>query len=130
MPKTIYAHLSICLSMLDRDMLPAKASFFKAIGDPTRLTIMEELRSIGELTVSEIVQILERDQGRVSHHLACLRNCGLVKTRREGKQVYYSLNGEKRISSILSNVDEHVKETFTNILACDVVKDGEKEMNR
>ena len=109
--------------MLDGDMLSAKASFFKAIGDPTRLTIMEELRKKGELTVSDIVQILKRDQGRISHHLACLRNCGLVKTRREGKQIYYSLNGKKRISAILLNVDEHVKELLTNILACEIVKD-------
>ncbi len=109
--------------MLDGDMLSAKASFFKAVGNPTRLTIMEELRRKGELTVSDIVQRLDRDQGRVSHHLACLRNCGLVKTRREGKQVYYSLNGEKRISSILSDVDEHVKEVLTNILTCEIVKD-------
>jgi len=69
-------------------------TFAKAIADETRQTIMKHL-CCQWLCVSDVVtQLGNVSQPTVSHHLAILREAGLVNTRREGKQVFYSLNQE------------------------------------
>ena len=68
----------------------AAARFFRVLGDPTRLQILELLGD-GERTVSELVSAVAQPQPRISTHLACLRHCGFVETERRGKQVMYSL---------------------------------------
>lgn len=65
--------------------------FFKAFGDPTRLKILSSL-SGGELTVGEIVKAVGLSQPTISRHLAILRDADIVQDRRDGQQVYYSLN--------------------------------------
>jgi DNA-binding transcriptional ArsR family regulator len=67
-----------------------KASIFQGLGHPTRLLILEALRS-GELPVSAILAHVGRDQANVSQHLATLRSRGLVVNRREGNQVFYAV---------------------------------------
>jgi ArsR family transcriptional regulator, cadmium/lead-responsive transcriptional repressor len=69
--------------------------YFRALGDPTRVRILELLQEHGELSVSEIVQRLEQSQPKVSNHLACLRWCGFVHTRREHPTVYYRVADER-----------------------------------
>jgi ArsR family transcriptional regulator len=66
-------------------------TFSKALADETRQEIMR-LCCCRWLSVGEIVDALQVTQPTVSHHLALLRAAGLVDTRREGKQVFYSLN--------------------------------------
>ena len=68
--------------------------FAKAIADETRQKIMN-LCCCTSLSVSEIVQKLDVSQPTVSHHLAILREAGLVSVREEGKQTFYSLNQER-----------------------------------
>jgi DNA-binding transcriptional ArsR family regulator len=70
---------------------------FQVLADPTRVRILELLLD-GERNVSELVEALGLPQGRVSSHLACLRWCGFVGTRRAGKYVYYSLADERVVS--------------------------------
>ncbi len=108
--------------MLDRDMYNAKCALLRALSDETRIKILEELRRKKRLTVSEICEKLGKDQSSISHHLYCLRNCGLVRTERDGRFIFYSLNGRERVSRILELVDEHVKESLEAILRCEVVK--------
>jgi ArsR family transcriptional regulator, arsenate/arsenite/antimonite-responsive transcriptional repressor len=67
--------------------------FAKAISDDTRQKIMTECCCC-ELSVSEIVDKLDVSQPTVSHHLAILRDAGLVRIREEGKQTFYTLNQE------------------------------------
>jgi ArsR family transcriptional regulator len=67
--------------------------FAKAISDETRQKIMK-LTCCDTLSVNEIVEKLEVSQPTVSHHLAILRDAGLVTIREEGKQTFYSLNQE------------------------------------
>src|SRR5919201_3561818 len=57
--------------------------YFRALGDPTRVRILELLREHGELSVGELVERLGQSQPKVSNHLACLRWCGFVHTRRQ-----------------------------------------------
>lgn len=64
------------------------AKFFRALGDPTRLRLLEFLLA-GEHTASECVAHVGLSQGRVSVHLACLADCGYVTVRREGRFAHY-----------------------------------------
>jgi ArsR family transcriptional regulator len=68
--------------------------FAKAIADETRQKIMN-LVCCNSLSVNEIVEKLDVSQPTVSHHLAILREAGLVTIREEGKQTFYSLNQEQ-----------------------------------
>jgi DNA-binding transcriptional ArsR family regulator len=74
----------------------------KALSDSTRLTLAAALREGEELCVCDLSWIAGRSQNLVSHHLRVLRSYGMVRSRREGKLVMYSLTGEGR--SLLSAV--------------------------
>jgi DNA-binding transcriptional ArsR family regulator len=67
----------------------AVARFFRVLGDPTRLRLLQLLEA-GEQSVGELVAAVGQPQPRVSTHLACLRHCGLVTTKRRGREVIYS----------------------------------------
>jgi DNA-binding transcriptional ArsR family regulator len=67
------------------------ARFFRVLGDPTRLKILELLGE-GERTVGQLVSALGQPQARVSTHLACLRHCCFVSTERRGKEIVYRLD--------------------------------------
>jgi DNA-binding transcriptional ArsR family regulator len=75
----------------DPDAARQLAAPFRALADPTRLTLALALRDGGELCVCDLAWILERAQNLVSHHLRALRAEGLVECRRHGKMVLYSL---------------------------------------
>ena len=64
------------------------AKFFRALGDPTRLRLLEFVLH-EEKSVSECVEHVGLAQGRVSTHLACLADCGFVQVRREGRFAFY-----------------------------------------
>lgn len=65
--------------------------FCKALGDGTRQKILQMLRE-EEMCVSDIVEGFDMSQPTISHHLSVLKNLGLVRARKEGKQIYYSIN--------------------------------------
>lgn len=67
------------------------AAYLKAVADPMRLRIIRALQ-VGELSVSDIAEVLEHELSIVSHHLRVLYHANIVQTRREGKFIYYSLN--------------------------------------
>jgi ArsR family transcriptional regulator len=86
---------------MDIDMSASSVSsveFAKAIADETRQQIMH-LCCCQWLNVGEIVSAVQVSQPTVSHHLSILRAAGLVNVRREGKQVYYTLNQDKLASA-------------------------------
>jgi ArsR family transcriptional regulator, cadmium/lead-responsive transcriptional repressor len=76
------------------------AKYFRALGDANRLRILELLSEHGELRVGEIVERTGLSQPNVSNHLACLRWCGFVATRREHRVVFYSV-ADDRIGELL-----------------------------
>jgi DNA-binding transcriptional ArsR family regulator len=88
--------------------------YFRALGDPTRVRILELLRDHDELSVTEIVARLGQSQPKVSNHLACLRWCGFVHTRREHPTVFYRVADERVTQlltlgrALLANNAEHV----------------------
>ena len=75
------------------------AKYFRALGDPTRLHILE-LLECGEHSVGELVARLGASQPKVSNHLACLRWCGFVASRREHRTVYYRV-ADERVSALI-----------------------------
>ncbi len=95
------------------------ARFFKGLGDPIRLRILRFLED-GERAVSEIVEHLDLAQNHVSMHLGCLRWCGYVKTRKDGRYVFYSL-GDPRVTEILSLVEELLQGSEVHLMTCDVI---------
>jgi DNA-binding transcriptional ArsR family regulator len=77
----------------------AVSRYFRVLGDPTRLRIVEALLE-RERTVSDLVDLLGAPQSRVSNHLACLRWCRLVESERRGRTVVYRV-ADGRISRLL-----------------------------
>lgn len=84
------------------------SDFFKIMGDSTRLQLLMVLEH-GELCVSDLAYLLNMSISAVSHQLKSLRNAKLVKIRRDGKNIYYSLDDE-HIKSILEVSLEHILE--------------------
>ena len=68
--------------------------FFSCLGDDVRLASMLLIHAEKELCVCELVEALNENQSKISRHLGQLRNCGLVKDRRQGQWVFYSLHPE------------------------------------
>lgn len=90
------------------------AKYFRGLGDPTRVRILELLAEFGELSVGQLVERLEQSQPKISNHLACLRWCGFVTTRREHPSVIYRVADQRVLQllalsrSLLSDNAEHV----------------------
>lgn len=73
------------------------AEGFRALGDPTRLTIALALRDGGELCVCDLAWIVGRAENLVSHHVRSLRTAGLADYRRDGKMALYTLTEQGRM---------------------------------
>jgi ArsR family transcriptional regulator len=67
---------------------------FKALSDPNRLRIVRMLAENGEMCVCVFMAQLEMGQSAVSHHMAALKRAGLLRSRRQGQWIHYSLNVE------------------------------------
>ncbi|NLG11262.1 MAG: winged helix-turn-helix transcriptional regulator [Coriobacteriaceae bacterium] len=92
------------LGLTDDTTLSRASELFKALSDPSRLRIINALL-LEEMCVCDVAELLQMSQPAVSHHLRVLRQSQLVKHRRDGKVVFYSLD------------DEHVHNIFYQGLA-------------
>lgn len=101
--------------------LELSAKFFRGLGDPTRLKILELLLE-GEKNVSELVKVLGVPQGRVSNHLACLKWCGYVDTIGRGRFTYYRVT-DKRIKRVLELARQMVADNAEHIWACTRIRE-------
>lgn len=84
------------------------SDLLKVVGDLTRMRILCTLLPGEELSVSELQQILDMSQSAVSHQLRVLRDANLVKFRRAGKLVYYSL-ADEHVHELLLGTLEHIR---------------------
>jgi ArsR family transcriptional regulator, cadmium/lead-responsive transcriptional repressor len=91
--------------------------YFRALGDPTRVRILELLGEHGELSVSELVGRLAQSQPKVSNHLACLRWCGFVHTRRDHPTVYYRV-ADQRVTDLLAIARALLGDNAEHVAAC------------
>ena len=85
------------------------AELFKTLGDPTRIRIMDALAK-SEFCVCDLIELLKLSQSATSHQLRVLRNNHLVKYRREGKLVYYSLDDDHVLALYREGI-EHITES-------------------
>lgn len=93
------------------------ARYFRALSDPTRLRVLRLLAEEGELAVGEIVERLDVAQPQVSNHLACLRWCGFVSSRREGRIVQNRI-GDERVVALLELAHGLLEDNAEHVAAC------------
>ena len=103
---------SVRSKMPDTEMLYELAELFKVFGDTTRVRILYAL-SAQEMCVCDIAELLEMTHSSISHQLRVLKQARLVKFRKEGKSVFYSLD-DCHISQIFSCGLEHIEEKYKN----------------
>ena len=114
MEENTYIHVDEeTLHKVDEKMPPEEelqdlADFFKVFGDATRLKILYVLLC-SEMCVYDISTILGMSQSAISHQLRVLKQMHLVKNRREGKTIFYSL-ADDHITTILSQGLDHIEE--------------------
>ena len=99
---------SVKNEMPEIEVLFDLADLFKVFGDSTRLRIMFTI-SDGEMSVLKIAEALNMEQSTISHQLRVLRQNKLVRVRREGKQIYYSLDDD-HVKKIIEMGLDHVLE--------------------
>src|SRR5437016_9543105 len=93
------------------------AKYFRGLGDPTRVRILELLRDERELTVGELVERLGLPQPKVSNHLACLRWCGFVEARREHRTVYNRI-ADPRVGEVIELARGLLAANAEHVAAC------------
>jgi DNA-binding transcriptional ArsR family regulator len=105
-----------------RDPDPAQEAlvrFFRALGNPGRLTVLKRLLE-GERSVGEIVAETGIPQAQVSNALACLRWCGFVRARPEGRRVFYAVTSEA-VRDLLRLAEAAVAEHAAELYTCTVL---------
>lgn len=93
-----------------------EAKFFRGLSDATRFSVLQTLVD-GEKTVGQIVDQTNQSQPNISNHLKCLLDCALVESRREGKNIYYSLRDPK-IKDLLEISHQVISKAASHIAAC------------
>ena len=108
----VHIHESIVTKVEERmpqeEELSDLAEFFRVFGDTTRIRILYVLMC-SEMCVCDIATLLNMTQSAISHQLRILKQMALVKNRREGKTVFYSL-ADSHIKTILSQGIDHINE--------------------
>jgi ArsR family transcriptional regulator, cadmium/lead-responsive transcriptional repressor len=92
------------------------ARFFRALGDPARLRLLEFLLP-GQHTVTECVAHVGLSQGRVSAHLACLAGCGYVQARRQGRNAFYRV-ADPRVADLVVLARSMAADNAAALAAC------------
>ena len=98
------------------------AKYFRGLGDRTRLRILELLAD-GERSVGELVELTGEPQPKVSNHLACLRWCGFVDSRRVYRTVYYRV-ADPRVLEMIALARGLLADNADHVAACRVIDGG------
>lgn len=94
----------------------SRAKLFRGFADTSRFKVLEALRN-GPRCVSELMKATGLSQSNLSMHLACLRDCGLVRSRRNGRFVHYEL-ADPSVRHLLNAADQVMKRVVRQIEAC------------
>jgi DNA-binding transcriptional ArsR family regulator len=104
-------------------MLTPAAALFRSLGDAVRLAIVQRLAQ-GEMRVVDLTDVLGLAQSTVSKHVACLRDCGLVTYRAEGRQSFYALS-RPELLDLLRSAEGLLAATGAAVALCPVYGDPE-----
>ena len=99
--------------------LSAAACLFRSLGDPARLSILRQL-TLGEHRVVELTAHLGLAQSTVSAHLACLRDCGLISSRPQGRSSMWSLTTSPELLEVLAAAERLLATTGDAVALCPV----------
>lgn len=99
---------------MDIDM---KVKLIHGFSNKTRIQILESIKD-QEKTVSQIIEEIKGNQSNISQHLACLKGCGIIKGRNEGKYIYYSLRNQ-HIRDLLTMFDIVLEDVENNVACCE-----------
>lgn len=99
--------------LLPDELMARIAEFFRVFGDPTRIRILQVLFE-SEMCVCDIAYLLNMSQSAISHQLRVLKQAGIVKYRKEGRVVYYSLDDD-HIESIFDQGYQHILEQKSEV---------------
>jgi DNA-binding transcriptional ArsR family regulator len=113
---------SLALAATDSDA-EVVAKFFRALGDPTRLRLLEFLLD-AEHSVTECVALARLSQGRVSTHLGCLADCGYVEVRRAGRFAYYRVT-DPRVAQLVLLARSLAADNAAALATCDRISPGQ-----
>lgn len=94
--------------------------FFKGLGDSTRLRIVQALLE-KECNVSELISLIGVPQSNISNHLACLKWCGYISSRKEGTSVYYQITDD-RVREIVKLGREIIADNAEQLYSCTRIK--------
>ena len=103
--------------------LSAAACLFRSLGDPSRLAILRHLAATGEHRVRELTEHLGLAQSTVSRHCLCLADCGLIRSRTEGRATVYSL-AAPQVLTLLSAAEAVLATTGDAVALCPVYGEG------
>ena len=103
------------------------SKYFRAFADQTRLSILDLLAE-RERSVGEIVAATGQSQPNVSNHLACLRWCGFVVTRREHRSVYYAI-ADKRVVALLDLARSLLEDNEDHVACCGVLEAEQRQLS-
>ncbi|KMK76312.1 ArsR/SmtB family transcription factor [Alkalihalobacillus pseudalcaliphilus] len=101
---------------METNKLDTKVKLIHGFSNKTRLLILESIKE-DEKTVSQIVEEINGNQSNISQHLACLKDCGIIVGRNEGKYCYYSLRNEK-VRSFLNMFDSVLEDVEDEVSCC------------
>ncbi|SDK26309.1 ArsR/SmtB family transcription factor [Lacicoccus qingdaonensis] len=96
--------------------IDTKMKFLHGFSNKSRVLILESIKE-EEKTVSQIIDELGISQSSISQHLACLRGCGLIVGRQEGKYMYYRVRN-KLVRDLLTNFDTVLEDIHENVHGC------------
>ncbi len=123
MARRASAATPVALLPTDGDAVAVVAKFFRALGDPTRLRLLEFLLH-EEHTVTECVAHVGLAQGRVSTHLSCLADCGYVQVRRSGRHAFYRV-ADPRVAQLVLLAHALAANNHTALCACHRIPEPE-----
>lgn len=99
------------------------ARLFRALGDATRLRIIELLLEEGELHQMEIVRRLGATQARISEHMVCLTWCGFVQTRVEGRRTLYRVTN-RQVRTLIERARSFLEQNQAQIASCRTIDEA------
>jgi len=98
---------AVAESLIDVDVAVDLAEMFRLLGDPTRVRILFALLEAGELCVCDIAEVVETTDTKVSQAMRLLRSAGVVRNRRDGRNIFYRLD-DGHVRMLLDLSREHV----------------------
>jgi DNA-binding transcriptional ArsR family regulator len=98
---------AVCEVLLDVDAAADLAEMFRLLGDPTRVRILFSLLEAGELCVCDIAAVVDTSETKVSQAMRLLRSAGVVRNRRDGRNIFYRLD-DAHVRMLLDLSREHL----------------------